>query len=112
MNFKCFQKTKTENKNERWEGAITKLIKYESYYEILIESRSSIMVLFGKTSRGKFACFPDFGVGCHLVDLKDKFWNTERLIEVLGEVDGITVATALYTLADCIKTTKTQSQII
>ena len=20
---------------------------------------------------------PDFGVGCHLVDLKDVFWNTE-----------------------------------
>ena len=41
---------------------------------------------------------PDFGVGCHLVDLKDIFWNTEKLTAVLGEVDGITVASALYAL--------------
>ena len=58
------------------------------------------MVLFGKTSRGGFACIPDFGTGCHLTDLKNKFWNTEKLIEVLGKVDGTTVATALYALAD------------
>jgi len=43
---------------------------------------------------------PDFGAGCHLVDLKDRFWNTEKLSDVLGEVDGITVAEALYALAD------------
>jgi hypothetical protein len=28
------------------------------------------------------------------------FWNTEKLTSVLGEVDGITVAQALYALAD------------
>lgn len=43
---------------------------------------------------------PDHAVGCHLSDLEDKFWNTEQLIPILGEVDGITVAQALYTLAD------------
>ena len=43
---------------------------------------------------------PDFGAGCHLVDLKDRFWNTEKLSDVLGEVDGITVAESLYALAD------------
>lgn len=43
---------------------------------------------------------PDFGAGCHLASLKDKFWNTEKLTEVLGKVDGITVASALYALAD------------
>ena len=46
--------------------------------------------------------YSDFGAGCHLVDLKDKFWNTEKLVEVLGTADGITVATALYALADLI----------
>lgn len=98
--FKCINKTKLEN--EEWEGVIKKFIAYESHYEIWIESRSSIMVLIGKTSRGAFACMPDFGTGCHLVDLNDKFWNTERLTEVLGKADGITVATALYALADSI----------
>ena len=68
----------------------------------MINSRSIIMVLFGRTSRGGFACMPDFGTECHLTDLKDKFWNTKKLTEVLGKVDGITVATALYALADYI----------
>jgi len=43
---------------------------------------------------------PDYDTGCHLSNLKDKYWNTERLTAVLGEVDGITVAQALYVLAD------------
>ena len=107
MKFECINETK--NKNERWEGVITKITRYESHYEIKIESRSSIMVLFGETSRGGFACMPDFGAGCHLSDFKDKFWNTEKLTEVLGKVDGITVATALYAFADRIITAKTQS---
>jgi hypothetical protein len=109
MNFSCVNET--EFKKEIWEGVITKLVRYGSHYEILIKSRSSIMVLFGKSSRGGFASMPDFGAGCHLIDFKDKFWNTEKLTEVLGKVDGITVATALYTLSDRIRTTEKQSQI-
>lgn len=100
MNFECINQTET--KSEKWEGVIKKCVKYDGYFEIMIESRSSLMVLFGKTSRGGFACIPDFGAGCHLVDLKNKFWNTEKLVEVLGTADGITVATALYALADLI----------
>lgn len=76
------------------------LKKYGTHYEFLIQSRSSIMVVFGKTSRGYFACMPDFNVGCHLVNLNDVFWNTEKLTQVLGTVDGVTVATALVTLAN------------
>lgn len=101
MNFECINQT--VNEIEKWEGVIKKCVKYDGHFEIMIESRSSIMVLFGKTSRGGFACIPDFGAGCHLVDLKDKFWNTEKLVEVLGTADGITVATALYALADLIQ---------
>ena len=86
-------------KKECWSGSITTFTKYKSHYEIRIESRSGIMVVFGETSRGKFACMPDFGTGCHLVDLNNRFWNTEKLTEVLGEVDGITVSEALYVLS-------------
>jgi len=100
IKFICIDQTGTLD--EKWEGVIKTCEKYEGYFEIMIESRSSIMVLFGRTSRGGFACMPDFGAGCHLVDLGDKFWNTEKLIEILGRADGITVATALYTLADFI----------
>lgn len=41
---------------------------------------------------------PDFDVGCHLANLNDTFWNMERLTEVLGVVDGVTVAYALLHL--------------
>lgn len=93
MTFEC------KMDSERWQGKIKKFIDYGSHFEIFIESRSSILILFGKTSLGGFACIPDFQVGCHLTNLKDKFWNTEKLSSVLGNVDGITVATALYQLS-------------
>jgi len=85
-------------KGEYWFGSITMLNCYGSHYEFMIQSRSSIMVIFGRTSRGYFSCMPDFGAGCHLVDLQNIFWNTEKLTSVLGKVDGITVAGALYFL--------------
>ena len=94
MIFEC------SDKKEKWNGKIRILKKYGEHYEMIIESRSSIMVVFGETSLGRFACMPDFSVGCHLAHLKDKFWNTEQLSNVLGRVDGITVATALYKIAD------------
>lgn len=65
----------------------------------MIQSCSSIMIIFGETSRGFFACIPDFNAGCHLVHLNDIFWNSERLCEVLGKIDGITVASALAFLS-------------
>lgn len=91
--FKCIYKKKS------WVGSITSFQKNGDYFEFMIQSRSSIMVIFGKTSRGYFACMPDFKRGCHLVHLNDVFWNTERLIATLGVADGITVASALSFLA-------------
>jgi hypothetical protein len=91
--FKCIHRKKS------WEGTITMFQKYGTHFEFMIQSRSSIMVIFGKTTRGYFACMPDFNVGCHLVNLNDTFWNTEKLTRVLGVADGVTVATALLFLA-------------
>lgn len=98
MEFDCINKTKT--RYECWKGRITSFKNDNSSYEFRIQSRSSIFVIVGKTEEGGFACMPDFGAGCHLASLKDKFWNTEKLVKVLGEIDGITVATALYYMAD------------
>jgi hypothetical protein len=92
--FKC-EATIGENK-EVWQGNIKNIEDHGSHFEIFIVSRSSIYVIVGKTSRGGFACIPDFGVGCYLVKLDDYFWNTEQLISKLGKVDGVTVSTALY----------------
>ena len=97
MLFNCEQKL--ENEIETWKGEIKKIINYGSHYEIFIESRSSILLVFGKTSRGGFACIPDFEAGCHLVDLRNIAWNTEKLVSALGRVDGITSAAALYKLS-------------
>jgi len=98
MVFECI--SRTSRRNERWTGKITEFENHGSHYEMRIDSRSGILVIFGKTTQGGFACMPDFGAGCHLVNLKDKFWNTEKLSNVLGKVDGITVAEALFTIAD------------
>ena len=98
MIFQCVSKTKKGK--ETWMGRITSIINYGSHYEITIDSRSSILVLLGKTSMGNFACMPDFDAGCHLGTLDDKFYSTEKLSNVLGKIDGITVASALYSIAD------------
>jgi len=98
MVFQCLNETKKGK--ETWTGSITSIINYGSHYEITIASRSSILVLLGKTSMGNFACMPDFGAGCHLGTLDDKFYSTEKLSNVLGKIDGITVASALYSIAD------------
>jgi hypothetical protein len=96
ITFECARKN--GNKIERWTGIIPRITDHGNHYEIRIESRSGIMVIFGKVTRGGFACMPDHGVGCHLASLNDKYWNTESLVDVLGEIDGITVAEALYSL--------------
>jgi hypothetical protein len=98
MVFECVNQTR--KRKETWTGQITSMINYGSHFEIKIESRSSILVLLGKTTLGNFACMPDFGAGCHLAKLKDKFYSTEKLVRVIGKVDGITVATALAAIAD------------
>lgn len=86
--------------NEVWHGKIKKFITHGNHFELMIESRSSIFMIIGKTSRGLFACFPDLELGCHLVNLKDVYWNTEKLTYILGVADGITVLEALRKIKD------------
>lgn len=98
MTFTCNLK---EGSNlEKWTGKIISLEDFGSHYQMRIESRSGITVLFGKTSFGNFACMPDFNAGCHLASFNDEFYNTEKLISVLNPIDGVTVARALYVLFD------------
>lgn len=91
-----------ENKKESWQGHIRYLKNYGSHYEMYVESRSVLIITFGKTSSGNFLCIPNINVGCELGALKDRFWNKERLISVLGKIDGITVEEALHTVSDLI----------
>ena len=98
MIFKCIHSMK--DRNMTWTGRIESLKCHGDYYEMVIESSSRIHVLFGKTELGGFACMPDFRAGCHLGNLSDYAWNSEKLTGVLGKIDGITVASALKVLAD------------
>jgi hypothetical protein len=102
ITFNCIAGAGTKLE-ESWLGSISYLNHFGSHYEMLIHSRSLIYVLFGKSKHGYFACIPDWQAGCHLVDFKDLFWNTEPLSQVLGEIDGITVAKALYSISDLVK---------
>ena len=95
-------KFKCKNKKESWAGHIRYIKNHGSHYEMYVESRSSLMIIFGETSSGNFLCVPNFNVGCELVELSDRFWNKERLTSVLGEIDGITVEEALYTVSKLI----------
>ena len=100
IKFEC--EMKIGKKIESWSGMITKLTKFGSHYELKIESRSGFIVVIGKTNYGNFACIPDYDVGCHLCNLKDLFWNSERLSKIMNNVDGITLAYALQAVAEYI----------
>lgn len=94
------------NNKEQWTGSIIAFKQFASHYEMTIHSRSRLNVIFGSSLSGGFACLPDYHACCYLNGLNDKFWNTEKLIKILGDVDGITVANALYSLADRINLKK------
>lgn len=98
MDFECIWEY--DGNRDVWQGRIMSLENHASHYEMRIESRSSLRVIFGRSSTGGFACLPDHRISCHLAHLKDCFWNTEQLISILGDVDGITVARALYRIAE------------
>lgn len=85
-----------ENEREKWIGEIKYIKNYGSHYEMYVEGRSGLLVIFGEQSSGNFLCIPNFNVGSELSHLTDRFWNTERLTPIIGEVDAITIAEALY----------------
>jgi len=102
VQFECNRKI-NKDKTEKWTGIIPRITDYGTHFEIRIEARSGIMALFGRASRGGFICLPDHGVGCHIANLNDKYWNIENLLEILDEVEALTVAEALYSLHKVIK---------
>ncbi|TDT51932.1 DUF6618 family protein [Fonticella tunisiensis] len=100
---KCTIGDKDHCPNESWEARISYIKNYGSHYEMRIQSYyGSVLVLFGKTAFGYFACIPDYEAGCHLSHLGDIFWNIEQLVRIIDEVTGITIAEALRAVADYI----------
>jgi len=90
---------KNQKNKRKWPATITNFIDYGSHYEMRIESLSGITALFGKTSLGTFVCLPDFRVGCHLADLNNENYTTDKLSGVINLTDAVTVAKAFCNLS-------------
>jgi len=82
-------------RKEKWYGNIINYNESKEILEMYIESRSSLHIIMGRTSFGNFVCIPNFNVGCYLSKFNDLFWNSEKLSELIGSVDGVTAATAI-----------------
>ena len=88
------------HRNKSWEASISVFRRYDTYYEFMIQHNLSILVVFGRTSKGYVACLPDFNASCYLFTLNDLSFNSERLINLLGVANGVTIASALLFLAE------------
>lgn len=91
--FSCLDR---DNPEKPWQGWLEPhSLCCSATKQLRIVSRSSFFVIVGHTGFDHFICLPDWGVGAYLSEFDDLFWNKEKLIELLGIVDGITVACAL-----------------
>ena len=97
MKFKCINNK--QDKEESWDGDIVYLENCTNWIQMNIQSRSSLDVIIGCSKYGNYVCVPNFEVGCYLSSFDDLFYNTEKLSRLLGEIDGITVATAIKYVA-------------
>jgi hypothetical protein len=101
MTYDCEFYDDFEGTKEEWSCEIKKFITHCSYYEILIEARSSsIYLLIGSMEKYNFICIPDYSFGCWLSHFSDKFWNTDRLEMGIGIIDAITIARGLAFLSN------------
>lgn len=98
--FECTQRW-SKTRTESWTGLIVECHRKDGTCEILIESRSSIRAVIGKTTSGRYVCIPEMNAGCWLSEPGDLFYNTEKLSRALkNKVDGITVACAIQRMED------------
>lgn len=96
MSFDC------GSQYERWEGKIVSLEDYGGFYEMIVESRSRFHIIFGRVNFGNFICITNYKVGLLLSRLDDVYWNTNEIGSQIGDIDGVTVATALYEVSKII----------
>jgi hypothetical protein len=102
MDFKC--KLTIGKKTEIWSARLMEVHDHGAFFEIFIDSRSSIRIIIGHGVWGNFVCIPDWKVGTFLSDFRDYFWNCERLVCLMGnKVDGVTAATVIKEMADSLQ---------
>ena len=85
---------------EIWEGKIMQITFFGSHYEIHIKGFSRFWIITGPCSAGWFTCVPDCNAVCFLTKNASYHQTAEKLINVLGVVNGVTAASALAKIAD------------
>ena len=90
MKFECIRTL--DSKKEIWNGQITSYSINNKSIDTYVQNRSSFHIIIGKSTYGNYVCVPNFDIGCYLSTFGDIFWNTEKLVRLIGKVDGITVA--------------------
>lgn len=95
VSFECSIIKQNKTDIETCSGTITILKDYSHHYDLMIKTISCIRLIYGETSSGFFVCFPDFELGCTMVNVYDRFSNKKRLVRILGETDATIVEAAL-----------------
>jgi hypothetical protein len=101
MEFECIWKK--GKKVERWLATVECIHDNGQFCEVFVVSRSTIRLIIGYGEWGNFVCVPDWNVGTRLSDFKDLFWNSEKLTNLMGNVDGITAATVIKGISDIVE---------
>ena len=104
MYFLCVNEQASQKSDQSWTAELSNLSGTPGCYEMYVTGRgSSFHIIFGNYQNGNYICIPGWKVGCDISDLSDTFWNHEQLLGIIGNVDAITISTALKEAARLIK---------
>lgn len=99
MEFKCIKGKLT------WSGKINIFRENKEFVEFEICSMGkSFHAIIGKNYYGtNYICIPNWNISSELADFTDTFWNTEKLIGQLSELDAITIVKAVFIVAETLE---------
>lgn len=98
MKFNC-----ANENGATWQGEIKRYKDFGSHYHLKISAKGSgISLYFGNASMGQwFVCMPDWNAAVIIGELRNTHYNSEKIgIAMDNEIDGISVAQALYVFAE------------
>lgn len=106
MEFECRNESARSRTDRSWIGRVEQVKKKGAFVEAKILGKGSAMhVIIGEYQYGRYLCIPRWGIGSDLAELTDRFWNRERLEEILSRADAITVSEALNVISKALEGT-------
>ncbi|MGL5435152.1 MAG: DUF6618 family protein [Lachnospiraceae bacterium] len=101
MEFECRNEEAQNRNDQSWNGSVEGIQKNGNIVEAKILGKGSAMhVIIGEYQYGRYLCIPRWGIGSDLSELKDRFWNRERLEQILSRADAITISEALKSISE------------